>query len=81
MVHCAFFWAKQNVPLNSVPTSFFFKFRLNIIVLNFYGKVMSGFQVTLVSKARMHTCVVQAYHERPHNSYHSDSEINFLSDN
>ena len=45
----------------------------------FEGKVMSGFQATLISEARMHTCMVQAYHETLHTSYHFDSEINFLS--
>ena len=72
--HRAHFWAKQNVPLNSVLISFVF-FNLSIIVPNFEGKVMSGFQPTLVSDACMHTCMVQAYDEALHTSYHSDSEI------
>ena len=29
----------------------------------------------------MHTCMVQGYHETPHISYYSNSEINFLSVN
>ena len=46
-----------------------------------FEEVMSGFQATLVSEARMHACMEQAYHQTPHASYHSDSEINFLSVN
>ena len=46
-----------------------------------FEEVMSGFQATLVSEARMHTCMEQAYHQTLHASYHSDSEINFLSIN
>ena len=42
---------------------------------------MSGFQETRGSEARMHTYMVQAYHETLRTSYHSDSEINFLSVN
>ena len=80
MAHCAHFWAKQNVPLNSVPISIFLKKTPSIIVPNF-EEVMSGFQATLVSEARMHTCMEQAYHQTLHASYHSDSEINFLSVN
>ena len=45
-----------------------------------FEEVMSGFQATLVSEARMHTCMEQAYHQT-HALYHSDSEINFLSVN
>ena len=56
------------------------KLRPSIIVPNF-EEVMSGFQATLVSEARMHTCMEQAYHQTLHASYHSDSEINFLSVN
>ena len=52
----------------------------SIIVPNL-KKVMSGFQVTLVSEAPIHTCMEHAYHETLHTSYHSDSEINFLSVN
>ena len=48
--------------------------RPSIIVPNF-EEVMSGFQATLVSEARMHTCMEQAYHQTLHASYHSDSEI------
>ena len=59
----------------------FFLKKLSIIVPNFKGKLMSSFQATLVSDARMHTCMVQVYHETIHTSYHSDSEINFLSVN
>ena len=46
---------------------------------NFEEKVMSGFQGTVLSKARMHTCMEQGYHEILHASHHSDSEINFLT--
>ena len=56
------------------------KLRPSIIVPNF-EKVISGFQATLVSEARMHTCMEQAYHQTLHASYHSNSEINFLSIN
>ena len=56
------------------------KLRPSIIVPNF-EEVMSGFQATLISEARMHTCLEQAYHQTLHASYHSDSEINFLSVN
>ena len=56
------------------------KLRASIIVPNF-EEVMSGFQVALVSEARMHTCMKQAYHQTLHASYHSDSEIDFLSVN
>ena len=56
------------------------KLRPSIIVPNF-EEIMSGFQATLVSEARMHTCMEQAYHQTLHASYHSDSEINFLSVN
>ena len=56
------------------------KLRPSIIVANF-EEVMGGFQATLVSEARMHTCMEQAYHQTLHASYHSDSEINFLSVN
>ena len=38
---------------------------------------MNGFQVTLVSEARMHACMVQAYRETLQTSYDSDSDINF----
>ena len=48
---------------------------------DFEGKLISGFQATLVSDARMHTCMVQAYHEALHTSSQSDSEINLLSVN
>ena len=59
--------------------SFFLKkFGIIIIVPNFDGKVISGFQATLVSEVCMHTCMVQAHHETLHTSYHSDSKINFL---
>ena len=53
------FLGKQNVPLNSVPISIFLKLRPSIIVPNF-EEVMSDFQATLVSEARMHTCLEQA---------------------
>ena len=56
------------------------KLRPSIIVLNF-EEVMSGFQATVVSEARMHTCMEQAYHQALHTSHHSESEINFLSAN
>ena len=56
------------------------KLRPSIIVPNF-EKVISGFQATLVSEARMHACMEQAYHETHHASYHANSEINFLSIN
>ena len=46
-----------------------------------FEEVISGFQATLVSEAHMHTCIEQAYHQTLHASYHSDSEINFLSVN
>ena len=46
-----------------------------------FEEVMSGFQATMVSEARMHTYMEQAYHQTLHGSYHSDSEINFLSVN
>ena len=55
-------------------------FQPSIIVPKF-EEVMSGFQETLVSEARMHTCLEQAYHQTLHASYQSDSEINFLSVN
>ena len=81
MAHCANFWAKQNVPLNYILISTFSKtLRPSIIVANF-EEVMSRFQATLVSEARMHTCMEQAYHQTLHASYHSHSEINFLSVN
>ena len=56
------------------------KLRPSIIVPKF-EEVMSGLQATLVSETRMHTCLEQAYHQTLHASYHSDSEINFLSVN
>ena len=56
------------------------KFRPSIILPNFEGKVMSGFQ-KLVSDARMRTCIERAYDETLHASYHSDSEILLLKDN
>ena len=55
------------------------KLRPSVIVPKF-EEVMSGLQATLASKTRMHTCLEQAYHQALHASYHSDSEINFLSD-
>ena len=42
---------------------------------------MNGFQATLVSEPRIHTCMEQTNHETLHASSHSDSEINFLSVN
>ena len=42
-----------------------------------FEEVISGFQATLVSEARMHTCMEQAYHQTFHASYHSDSEIKY----
>ena len=42
-----------------------------------FEEVMKGFQATLVSEARMHTCMEQVYYQTLHASYHSDSEINF----
>ena len=44
------------------------KFGPSIIVSNFEGKVMSGFQATLVSEAHMHTCMEKAYHKTLHDS-------------
>ena len=58
---------------------YFFKKTPSFTVPKF--EVMSGFQATLVSEARMHTCMKHAYHQTFHASYHSDSEINFLSVN
>ena len=46
-----------------------------------FEEVMRGFQATLVLDARMHLCMEQAYYQALHASYHSDSEINFLSVN
>ena len=42
-----------------------------------FEEVMSGFQATLVSEAH----IEQVYHQTLHASYHSDSEIKFLSVN
>ena len=44
-----------------------------------FEEVMTGFQGTLVSESRMHTCMAQAYHQTFHALYHSDSEV--LTDN
>ena len=46
-----------------------------------FEEAMSGFQATLVSEPRMHTCMELAYHRKLHASYHSDLEKNFLSVN
>ena len=46
-----------------------------------FEEVMSGFLVTLVSEARMHTCMEQVYQQTLHASYHFDSEIKFFSVN
>ena len=81
LAHYAHFCEKQNVPLNSVPINVFLKKLQPSIIVPKFEEVMSGFQAILVSEARMHTCLEQAYHQTLHASYHSDSEINFLSVN
>ena len=48
-----------------------------IIVTNFEGRVISRFQATLVSEARIDKCMVQVHYEAIHTLYHSDSEINY----
>ena len=66
LAHSAHFWAKQNVPLNFVPISIFLKKLQPSIIVPNSEEVMSVFQVTLVSEARMHTCMEQAYHQTFH---------------
>ena len=48
-----------------------------IIVTNFEGRVISRFQATLVSEARIDKCMVQVHYEAIHTLYHSDSETNY----
>ena len=75
------FLGKTQCPSKFCSYQYFLKkLRASIIVPNF-EEVMSGFEAALVSEARMHTCMKQAYHQTLHASYHSDSEINFLSVN
>ena len=42
-------------------------------------EVMSDIQATLVSEARMHTCMEQAYHQTFHASYDSNSNSNTVT--
>ena len=61
------------------PHQYFLKkLRPSIIVPNL-KEVMTGFQATLVSETRMHTCMEQAYHQTLHASYDSNSNSNTVT--
>ena len=48
--------------------SFFFLILAKCHYVKFQRKAMSGLQATVVSDARMHTYMVQTYHETLHNN-------------